>query len=1493
MKRVLSFVCAALMPCVMAGLRLDVSNPEFERIQEPVLCKLTPEQLAATDGCAMFELGATGGKTPVPFCIARLDDAAYICFVMDGLTEAGVIRSFILEPGKADDDLTTDLSVSDDGGKITVGNQFFTTSHDKLGGGSLPQGVKFNLSGNYNPDLGLYERIARPPFVAGLFNDPQSTARLIYSSPMLAIVEVQAKYRSAPKAEEDGNPRARYRFFYSCFTPVVKAEIVAEQESEAGWREIHFLHLTHIKKERYYERNVVGNPAKSFEYLKRGEKSVSHNGANWGVMERGADAVGVGGGRVNCWDAANEFFYYVRLLNITGFMEKRLATEGLLYFGPSQQDASVYSKWLSKGDRPKVAIRDDRPVEQAALPPMQAPHIFTLGGLRLAFAGAEKGFAPIGLETDDGSSPRFLEMDANTAVPLWRAEFRSGTDAATAVKLSSQSAKGVIRQDGDRIVMEWRGLSLGDGNGTADVTATVTAKDKAADWRIAIKTNSGKYGLWESEYPILGKVFDATKGSTLLPTGNWGGTLRHNVPCTYQGIYPTTGMPMQFFAFMKHGKGLYIGVHDSLAMHKFANLSLSQALSIRLPAEGMGEPGTGRDDLFPVRMQFYDGDWWTAAKIYREWASKQKWTSRGRTFNNPKFPSSLADVSYWMEISAPPEAMEKYMIPLAEKAGFPIGVHWYGWNVHRFDTHYPNMLPARPNMAEATDRMRSHNIVVMPYINGRLWDTTIEEFKTALPWACKDEFGKPYMEVYSSSRIELATMCPYTAFFQKAIHDISFDLFNDKHINSLYLDQIGAARPRLCFDRSHGHPVGGGRYWTEAYRKLLSPLRKYVDEHGFSLTTENTAEPYMDSIDSFLAWNQREDTDVPLLPAVYSGYTTYFSTPTKAFLDTELSLRTQHGRDFLWGDVIGWNPEWILGKKHAADLEFDLMLAAHRYATRDFMAHGELIGDIRPVESVPLFNVTWFNRSPHEATMPAVQGTVWEAIDGRRCAYILNYMDSVQAFSFNLPVPPQGGEWLVRRVTPNGSAPLAIVGDDLAHDVHLKPMELLVLTMEKHGGEAAELVKEANALLSSSKDASLRNAASQFLFSQECKARVAVGTQLDFIMGEFADFEYTIENKGDGTELEIKWPNGLLERKQIPARSRLKETARLDMSKQNSGNGVISIGNANAQYTIPVALRRLEPVTAELRLPKNVFAGETTYATLIVSNNSNQQTDATLSIRAPESWKILPSRNISIQNLKGKSKRCLNLTCEIGEQAEDSNEKVDVFIQYDIGGSAIPVLKTRPKVIGHAATLTIDGKLDDWSQADIVTIDSTSNEKICYTRKGFEHGGDADCSAKARVAWDSNFLYFAFEIVDDVHVNPTRDTKVWNGDMIQLALRPGGPAEKSNDTSARQFAFACDEKGPFMFQWNMFANDGTSAGDGVQPNCRIACTRGAAGSVTYEAAVPWRAIQLEPPKPNARFGFSFVVSDNDEKDMKGWLQLTPGIFGNHNPANFGWLILKK
>ena len=264
-----------------------------------------------------------------------------------------------------------------------------------------------------------------------------------------------------------------------------------------------------------------------------------------------------------------------------------------------------------------------------------------------------------------------------------------------------------------------------------------------------------------------------------------------------------------------------------------------------------------------------------------------------------------------------------------------------------------------------------------------------------------------------------------------------------------------------------------------------------------------------------------------------------------------------------------------------------------------------------------------------------------------------------------------------------------------------------------------------------------------------------------------------------------------------------------------------------------------------------------------------------------------------MQNLRGKSKRHFNVGCVIGEQPEDSAEQIQLLVQQNIGASAVSVLKTRPKVIGHAATITIDGKLDEWSDTDIVTIDESCKDKIFYTKQGQKYGGNGDHSVRSRVAWDADCLYFAFEVTDDIHVNPSRDDYVWNGDMIQIELMPNGPAEKSSDPTVRQFAFACDDEGPFMYQWIMSAEDGSSLGNGVQKSCRIACARGANGNVTYEAAVPWKALQLEPPKANSRFGYSFVVSDNDQKDMKGWLQLTPGIFGEHNPAEIGWLILRQ
>ena len=52
----------------------------------------------------------------------------------------------------------------------------------------------------------------------------------------------------------------------------------------------------------------------------------------------------------------------------------------------------------------------------------------------------------------------------------------------------------------------------------------------------------------------------------------------------------------------------------------------------------------------------------------------------------------------------------------------------------------------------------------------------------------------------------------------------------------------------------------------------MKPIREEAVKRGGGLTSEAAAEPYKDSFDAFLTWFWNLPNDVPLLPAVYSGY---------------------------------------------------------------------------------------------------------------------------------------------------------------------------------------------------------------------------------------------------------------------------------------------------------------------------------------------------------------------------------------------------------------------------------------------------------------------------------------------------------------------------------------------------------------------------------------------------------------------------------------------
>jgi hypothetical protein len=153
--------------------------------------------------------------------------------------------------------------------------------------------------------------------------------------------------------------------------------------------------------------------------------------------------------------------------------------------------------------------------------------------------------------------------------------------------------------------------------------------------------------------------------------------------------------------------------------------------------------------------------------------------------------------------------------------------------------------------------------------------------------------------------VKLAAMCPATALWQNQVRDIVLRLFNDCGVSGVYIDQIAAAAPRLCFDASHGHDLGGGHWWTEGYWKLLSAIRA-AKPAACMITTECNAEPYIKWFDGYLTWHWQEQNMVPAFSAVYGGALQMFGRAYRGGPSQDLAHRMKAGQQLVFGEQIGW-----------------------------------------------------------------------------------------------------------------------------------------------------------------------------------------------------------------------------------------------------------------------------------------------------------------------------------------------------------------------------------------------------------------------------------------------------------------------------------------------------------------------------------------------------------------------------------------------------------
>ncbi len=493
----------------------------------------------------------------------------------------------------------------------------------------------------------------------------------------------------------------------------------------------------------------------------------------------------------------------------------------------------------------------------------------------------------------------------------------------------------------------------------------------------------------------------------------WGWGIEYDLASggRWEAAYPSGAMAMQFVAlYTANGEGLYVGLHDPRAHHKWMQVvgasDRVQLTATHWPAD---VPAATYRMPYEVVIGPIRAGWMEAAQRYRAFCLRAPWCQAGPT-QRRKLPAWLTGTEVWLIPAMTPVQNVDVARQAAARLGVPVSLHWYNWHEIPFDSTYPDYFPARPDFPEGVRALQQAGLRVMPYINGRLCHEGSRSWTEARlqTSSCLQPDGQPYRERYNPQH-EQRVMCPWAAPWQQMIAGLVRRLTHTYGVDAVYIDQIGAAAPVRCYDPGHGHPIGGGTFWAEGYRRMLAQIRKVLPPERI-LTTEENAECWIDQLEALLLVNTppNQGRVIPLFPAVYSGYTVTFGFQYIAHDDLKRSLpfRFKMARAFLWGAQLGWvDAGSILAPEHADECELLRNLALCRQQAHEWLLYGRFVGEAVVTAEMPPLTGTgtasWGGDYAIES--PALIGAWWQSPRRQPGLAIANMADIAVTGTITLP----------------------------------------------------------------------------------------------------------------------------------------------------------------------------------------------------------------------------------------------------------------------------------------------------------------------------------------------------------------------------------------------------------------------------------------------------------------------------------------------------------
>ena len=371
--------------------------------------------------------------------------------------------------------------------------------------------------------------------------------------------------------------------------------------------------------------------------------------------------------------------------------------------------------------------------------------------IKIIFAENSQGFDCLSIENKLAGNVRFIQPDQNSVEKwpgLWQIVLQKPSKDKgkyETINLVNNKCGGkkianlIQSASGQKLILQWQGISLNGEQDCLDVEAIISMDKGEAPsvWQININNRSKRWGLWSVNYPFLRTVCSKGTADVLIPGDEkgstaHGGKLYRNSTKTFEGVYPSGYCSFQFMAFNRGKSGLYIGAHDGEARTKKLTITDDQHVTFETLAENAGIADSNLVSSFPVVIKAYKGDWWEAARIYREWVLQQKWARKGWLAERGDAAQDYLNVGVWMQLPKVYEGFDTVCQDMnnAKRLFAPlnVGVHLYCWHLTTFDKGYPEFFPARKGATEVFENLHSNGHIAMPYINAHLWDTSLASY---------------------------------------------------------------------------------------------------------------------------------------------------------------------------------------------------------------------------------------------------------------------------------------------------------------------------------------------------------------------------------------------------------------------------------------------------------------------------------------------------------------------------------------------------------------------------------------------------------------------------------------------------------------------------------------------------------------------------------------------------------------------------------------------